>query len=237
MPTNPMDWIALFRDGGIGIAALVILFYFIRSRAATDANTSDQFKQVIVMLADSMKREDSETAKIIAPLVQIVGMAKTSVDQNTQAFVQQTSYRAELLGATRELATLQSENNTQVAALRMDMQRMPAAIDRVDTNILGVVNGFGSLDEKIRLILKAVENNPADHRHVLEALSNLATAQTKIFTLIDSRLPASAKTITPPLPSHAPGHFAPPSADLINIKRDTNQFKAIAPDDEPPEAA
>lgn len=70
-------------------------------------------------------------------------------------------------------------------------------LDRVDLNVLKVVNGFGSLDESIRGIEKAVKDNPSDHAAVVEALKNLSEAQEKIFKLIDSRLPERAKVDTP----------------------------------------
>lgn len=225
---------------GIGIVLAVIVglmviafILFTRRQSKADANASKQFENVIGMLAAALKREDSETAKAIAPLVEIVAMVKGTMEQNTQAFLKNGEYRAETLAATKELALLQAENNTQVAALRDDMQKLPntltSAIDRVDINILDVVNGFGGLDENIREILKLVENNPEDHRHVLEALASLAIAQTKIFTLIDSRLPPSARTETP-TPMRATLH---PATEALR-KRETDLSKAVKPEDTTP---
>ena len=214
---------------GLMVVAFILLT---RRQSKADSVVGEQFRQAMTLLANAMNREDSETAKAMTPLIEIVSMVKISMDQNTQAFLRNDHHRAELLTATEKLATLQSENNAQVAALRIDVREWPkqalSAIERVDINILNVVNGFGNLDEKIRRILEAVESNPEDHRHVLEALANLAIAQNKIFTLIDSRLPANAKTITPSIPPLPPA----PSSDLITLmRRSTDEFTLVRPED------
>lgn len=215
---------------GLMVVAFILLT---RRQSKAESAAGEQFRQAMTLLATALNRDDSDTAKALTPLVEIVSMVKVSLDQNTQAFLQNDNHRAELVSATKELTALQAENNKEVAALRDDMRLIPStlmpAIDRVDINILNVVNGFGGLDENIREILKAVKNNPEDHRHVLEALASLATAQATIFNLIDTRLPASVKTTTP-----TPMRATLSPATEAYRKRETDLNKAVKPEDTTP---
>lgn len=97
-------------------------------------------------------------------------------------------------------------------------------LDRLDVNVLKVVNGFGTLDEVLHTIESAVKNNPVDHASVLDALRNLATAQEKIFTLIDSRLPERAKTDTP-----TPMTLHPATEMLRKLRTDEVKSPNVAP--------
>lgn len=230
---------------GIGTLAVTIIGMMVigfildqRNRARQNTTNSQQFERVMGMFANALNNQDSATAKAIYQTNELMSMNRASLDQNTEAFLQQRDYRGQVLDATKELTALQAKNNDLVAALRIDVSAWPkeviGAIDRVDVNILSVVNGFGGLDENIRAILKLVENNPEDHRHVLEALSSLADAQTKIFELIDSRLPERAKTTTPTPLARTADDQGFRLAIEAKRKQATDEMQAVKPEDEPP---
>lgn len=231
---------------GLAIIALILL---VRSRSKSDADTSKQTERLLEMFGKALNNQDSETAKAIRQQTEVITLNRISLDQNTLAFQENRQYREDTLATTKELTGLQSINNDLVAALRIDVSAWPkevmssmgtleknltTGIDRIDVNVLRVVNGFGSLDETVRDIAKLVQNNPNDHQQVLEALQHIAAAQQQIFTLIDSRLPASAKTDTPAPLRHAPALPPAPSNEALNLKRTTDVFTSVKPEDATP---
>ncbi len=149
-----------------------------------------------------------------------------------------TKHSAELLSATKELTALQAENNKEVAALRGELTRIPDTIERMDTKlervdigILNVVNGFGSLGEGMRSIEKSVEKTPVDLQTVIDVQHKILECAQTIFKLIDTRLPASAKTITPPLATHPPDTLGYDLLKEARRKIETDQIPKVKPED------
>lgn len=174
------------------------------------------------------------------------GRAKSDNELTSRLITSYNTDIAGLIGETKSAITKQNDiNEKRTDALNRQVvsldhqtevieqlgfnfksyQSMTAdGLEGLSTNILNVVNRFGALDESIRTIEKAVENNPGDHRQVLEALVNMSAAQEKIFTLIDSRLPERAKTDTP-----TPMTLHPATEMLRKLRTDEVKSPNVAP--------
>lgn len=159
----------------------------------------------------------------------LIGETKSAIVKQTES----SEKKNELTIRQTTSLDRQTEVIEELGANFRNYQTMTAdGLESLSTNVLRVVNGFGTLDELIRGIDKAVKGSPEDHKQVLEALTHISEAQDKILTLIDSRLPESAKTATP-TPMRQP--TAPDDLGyrlLAEKKRETNQVPKIAP---PPE--
>lgn len=190
------------------IALIFAILWFLLRRTGTERELN---KQILESVSDKYTELASDT--------------KQELKQSNENRIKLFEATHEQTSATnKQTEVLESMNRSLVTNQSM----LGDTLDRVDMNVLRVVNGFGALDENIRTIGDAVRGNPADHRQVLDALKDIASAQTKIFNLIDSRLPERSKVDTPS-PMRATGGLPAPSADLIKLKLDTNEVKVTKP--------
>lgn len=203
---------------GIALFALIVAFALII--------------MVIVVIWFLLKRSGSEGAIIKQQAAQNADLIVELREENKNA---QASREKQIEATNKQTDSNESVNGT----LRMFLEKQSLqedTLDKMNVNILTVVNGFGAVNEGISRIEKAVKGNPDDHAAVLDALKDIASAQTKIFNLIDSRLPASAKTETPtPLRPNAPTLPPAPSIEALNLKRTTDVFATVKPEDSTPD--
>lgn len=182
-----------------------IVIWFLNKRSSSE--------QVVI------EQQAAQNADLIIELREENRKAQASRDKQADATNRQADSNEGLITTMRDFLEKQS--------LQGD------TLDRIDLNILNVVNGFGALGETVREIGKKVERNPDDHQLVLDALKDISQAQTKIFNLIDSRLPERAKTDTP-APIRAQLH---PATEILR-KRETDQVPKLdaskRPEDTPP---
>lgn len=188
----------------VTLAAIVMVFVVIRfltRRSDTERELLRQASEANAQLAVTIREEYRK--------------GQESRDKQVDAVYKQTESNDKLNTTMRSFLEKQS--------LQED------TLDKMNLNILTVVNGFGAVNEGIGRIEKAVQDNPTDHQTVLDVVKKISEAQDKLFTLIDSRLPERSKIDTPPLMN-----AAAPSAELLKLKRDTNQVKAVKPEDADP---
>lgn len=189
----------------VAIVMVFVVIWFLNKRSTSE--------QLVI------KQQASQNAELIVEL--------REENKNAQAS------REKQVEATNRQADSNEAVNTTLRMFLEKQSMQEDTLDKMNVNILTVVNGFGAVNEGISRIEKAVQDNPADHQTVLEALKGLAEVQDKIFKLIDSRLPERAKTDTPAFPTLPPA----PSQVLIDTmrKRATDETPKIIPlDDKPP---
>lgn len=193
---------------GLMVIAFIIL---IRSGSRKETSFSAQFEKAMNLLADALKRDDSETAKAVREVAETQRAFTLALDKNTAALEHRNQYSEMQVSATQESVN-------EIKALRTDLKEWPAAtttaLDTLTRTVKDLQSSVGLLiatadtqrqdAKEMRAILEPIPSQLDIIRQATQQLLSAKPDTTEVFSLmreIKSHLPQPKDDVKPDEPT------------------------------------
>jgi type I site-specific restriction endonuclease len=175
MPQELMEWVTVLRDAGIGITALLILIYYMRSAGKNDQRGDSIVQQLIAVVANNNAILDKNNVR---------------GEKHTEAVREQTDAVKRMEGKISELIPEMIGKQVLVTD----------ALNGFEKTIDTLVKQVQLIDARVDTVKVAIQNPPSDMQSVAAELRGLsAEVHQSSETIIDM-----LKALTPPAPVLVP---------------------------------